>query len=142
MSESAPPRKAGWLDSDKDFHQFVSRMVQGAVLREYSDEQLWSVISNRAARHRLSLLQKCRGKEGRLDVTCFCREACGPEYMQLATCVRSSKSLDAGPELCQDQVAALTGCVRAEWKAFLMASSPSLKPDALERIEKIVQIPG
>ncbi|CAE7412101.1 unnamed protein product, partial [Symbiodinium pilosum] len=138
MSDATQQRKAGWLDSDKDFHHFVSRMVQGAVLREYSDEQLWAVIENRTARQRLALLQKCRGKEGRLDVTCFCREACGQEYAKLAACVRSSKTADAGPELCKDEVAALTGCVRAEWKAFLMAASPSLKPEALERIEKVV----
>ena len=27
-------------------------------------------------------------------------------------------------------------------QAFLMAASPSLKPEALERIEKVVRIPG
>ncbi|CAE7401395.1 unnamed protein product [Symbiodinium microadriaticum] len=143
MSEAPSQRKAGWLDSDQDFHHFVGRMVQGAVFREYSDEQLWTVIANRAARHRLSLLQKCRSKEGRLDVTCFCREACGSQYQQLAVCVRSSKAADAGPELCKEQVAALTSCVRAEWKAFLLSSSPSLQPEALERLENAgVQIPG
>ncbi|CAK9048298.1 unnamed protein product [Durusdinium trenchii] len=112
-------------------------MVHGAMLRDYSEEQLWQVIGSPRARRRLAILQKCRGKQGRLDATCFAKAACSAEYVALANCVRSS-----GAESCQQQVAALTGCVRDEWKAFLISSSPSLQHDALQRIEKFVEPPS
>eukprot|EP00434_Breviolum_minutum_P035890 symbB.v1.2.031787.t1/scaffold3728.1/size51370/2 len=137
MSENAEQRKPGLLDSDKDFPNFVGRMVHGAMLKDYSEEQLWQVIEKSSSRRRLAILQKCRGKQGRLDATCFCKEACGDEYVSLANCVRSSSA-----ESCQEYVAALTGCVRDEWKAFLMSSSPSLQNDALQRIEKFVEPPA
>ncbi|CAK9060054.1 unnamed protein product [Durusdinium trenchii] len=120
-----------------DFPNFVGRMVHGAMLRDYSEEQLWQVIGSPRARRRLAILQKCRGKQGRLDATCFAKAACSAEYVALANCVRSS-----GAESCQQQVAALTGCVRDEWKAFLISSSPSLQHDALQRIEKFVEPPS
>eukprot|EP00438_Fugacium_kawagutii_P009886 Skav200530 [mRNA] locus=scaffold3153:12472:14193:- [translate_table: standard] len=130
-------RKPGLLDSDKDFPSFVGRMVHGAMLRDYSEEQLWQVIEKPSSRRRLAILQKCRGKQGRLDATCFCKEACGEEYASLANCVRNSSA-----ESCQDHVSALTGCVRDEWKAFLMSSSPSLQNETLQRFEKFVQPPS
>ncbi|CAL1131197.1 unnamed protein product [Cladocopium goreaui] len=110
MSEKE--RKPGLLDSDKDFPNFVGRMIHGAMLRDYSEEQLWQVLGKPSSRRRLAILQQCRGKQGRLDATCFCKEACGDEYVALANCVRNGSA-----ESCQDYVSSLTGCVRDEWKA-------------------------
>ncbi|CAJ1342936.1 unnamed protein product, partial [Effrenium voratum] len=130
---SQAPRKAGLLEGDKEFHQFVGRMIPGSALSEFSDEQLWQVINTPTAKRRLAVLQRCRNSQGRLDANCFCREACNAEYLTLASCVRGGGD-------CRDQVNALTACTRDEWRAFLFGSSPSLQNDAIQRNQKFVDL--
>eukprot|EP00931_Biecheleriopsis_adriatica_P065612 TRINITY_DN40113_c0_g1_i1.p1 TRINITY_DN40113_c0_g1~~TRINITY_DN40113_c0_g1_i1.p1 ORF type:complete len:152 (-),score=41.10 TRINITY_DN40113_c0_g1_i1:66-521(-) len=136
--------RSSWLDNDKDFHYFVGRMVQGAALEDYAEEQLHEAMRSPAGRRRLQVLQKCRGQEGKgLDVTCFCREACFNAYTQLAVCIRSASQAEAqDTNVCRLEAEALTGCVRDEWKQFLLAASPSLQSSALERIEKTISVPN
>ncbi|CAK0807459.1 unnamed protein product [Prorocentrum cordatum] len=122
------------LDSDRDFAGFVGRMIQGSARERFSDDQL-DLASTRAAHRRVHLaLRECRNEKDGLDITCWCREACGDEYRGLAACMRDAPAEPADRPRCGPECEALSRCVRGEWRQLLLAISPGPGPeDARER---------
>mmetsp|Transcript_22428 Transcript_22428/g.36004 ORF Transcript_22428/g.36004 Transcript_22428/m.36004 type:complete len:146 (-) Transcript_22428:21-458(-) len=131
---SQPRKAAGVLDDDKEFHQFVGRMAQASTPDQYADDQLWNLQRTAAGRRNASVIQSCRGKNGRgLDISCFCREACRPDYSKLAACVRAYQE---DSSRCREEGEQLTRCVRNEWKQFLFLASPEFSDVDLAKPER------
>mmetsp|Transcript_46801 Transcript_46801/g.150391 ORF Transcript_46801/g.150391 Transcript_46801/m.150391 type:complete len:170 (+) Transcript_46801:65-574(+) len=147
-SSSAPGAGAGppkrrpplALDQDRDFGNFVGRMVNGSRREHFSDEQL-SFASSAPARRRVrTVLQTCRNKQGMLDMTCFTREACTEQVQSLASCLHDGGSeaaaLASGETMCKKECDALSRCVKDEWRKFLTGISPGFRGDHLSPFEE------